>query len=448
MMKYIIVLVFTLLTGYAPAQHRNVIDKIVAVVGEEIVLKSDIENELLHLRQQSQSSFIENPDTKAQLLERLLINKLLLAQAKIDSIFATDEQVEKQLNSQIEYYIRQSGSQEKLEAYFGKSIEEIKNEMRVPMRDNIITSQMQQKIVEAARVTPSEVRHFYKQTDKDSLPEVGDKYELQQIVVRPKISNEEKERVRNRLRGFRDDILAGKQSFQTLAVLYSEDNVSATRGGELGYMSKNDLVPEFAEAAFSLKPGKLSKIVETEYGFHLIQYIDRQGDRMNVRHILLRPKIEEKARKEALSHMDTIMDLLKKDEIPFEYVAQRTSDDTKTRLNGGLIINQEADSKLLRESIRGEMARQVAKLKVGEISAPFLDQDGPIEEYKIIRLKAFHPSHKANLEDDWNTFEQALLRKKQQELFEKWIREKQESTYIHIDEDYQTGKFTYKGWIK
>jgi len=447
-MKYIIVLVFTLLTGYAPAQHRNVIDKIVAVVGEEIVLKSDIENELLHLRQQSQSSFIENPDTKAQLLERLLINKLLLAQAKIDSIFATDEQVEKQLNSQIEYYIRQSGSQEKLEAYFGKSIEEIKNEMRVPMRDNIITSQMQQKIVEAARVTPSEVRHFYKQTDKDSLPEVGDKYELQQIVVRPKISNEEKERVRNRLRGFRDDILAGKQSFQTLAVLYSEDNVSATRGGELGYMSKNDLVPEFAEAAFSLKPGKLSKIVETEYGFHLIQYIDRQGDRMNVRHILLRPKIEEKARKEALSHMDTIMDLLKKDEIPFEYVAQRTSDDTKTRLNGGLIINQEADSKLLRESIRGEMARQVAKLKVGEISAPFLDQDGPIEEYKIIRLKAFHPSHKANLEDDWNTFEQALLRKKQQELFEKWIREKQESTYIHIDEDYQTGKFTYKGWIK
>jgi len=448
MMKYIIVLVFTLLTGYAPAQHRNVIDKIVAVVGEEIVLKSDIENELLHLRQQSQSSFIENPDTKAQLLERLLINKLLLAQAKIDSIFATDEQVEKQLNSQIEYYIRQSGSQEKLEAYFGKSIEEIKNEMRVPMRDNIITSQMQQKIVEAARVTPSEVRHFYKQTDKDSLPEVGDKYELQQIVVRPKISNEEKERVRNRLRGFRDDILAGKQSFQTLAVLYSEDNVSATRGGELGYMSKNDLVPEFAEAAFSLKPGKLSKIVETEYGFHLIQYIDRQGDRMNVRHILLRPKIEEKARKEALSHMDTIIDLLKKDEIPFEYVAQRTSDDTKTRLNGGLIINQEADSKLLRESIRGEMARQVAKLKVGEISAPFLDQDGPIEEYKIIRLKAFHPSHKANLEDDWNTFEQALLRKKQQELFEKWIREKQESTYIHIDEDYQTGKFTYKGWIK
>jgi len=447
-MKYIIVLVFTLLTGYAPAQHRNVIDKIVAVVGEEIVLKSDIENELLHLRQQSQSSFIENPDTKAQLLERLLINKLLLAQAKIDSIFATDEQVEKQLNSQIEYYIRQSGSQEKLEAYFGKSIEEIKNEMRVPMRDNIITSQMQQKIVEAARVTPSEVRHFYKQTDKDSLPEVGDKYELQQIVVRPKISNEEKERVRNRLRGFRDDILAGKQSFQTLAVLYSEDNVSATRGGELGYMSKNDLVPEFAEAAFSLKPGKLSKIVETEYGFHLIQYIDRQGDRMNVRHILLRPKIEEKARKEALSHMDTIIDLLKKDEIPFEYVAQRTSDDTKTRLNGGLIINQEADSKLLRESIRGEMARQVAKLKVGEISAPFLDQDGPIEEYKIIRLKAFHPSHKANLEDDWNTFEQALLRKKQQELFEKWIREKQESTYIHIDEDYQTGKFTYKGWIK
>lgn len=446
-MRYLIVLALTLLIGYASAQNKNVVDKIIAVVGEEIVLKSDIENEILHLRQ-SEGGFIENADTRALLLERLLINKLLLAQAKIDSIVVTDEQVEKQLNSQIEFYIRQSGSQEKLEAYFGKTLDEIKNEMRNPMKESLITRQMQQKIVGDARVTPSEVRFFYKQFNKDSLPEVGDKYEIQQIVVRPKISNEEKERIRNRLRDFREQILSGQQTFQTLAVLYSDDAVSASRGGELGYLTKNDLVPEFAEAAFSLKQGKLSKIVETEYGFHLIQYIDRQGDRINVRHILLRPKVEEKAREEALQLMDTIVNYLKKEEIPFEYVALRMSDDTKTRANGGLIITPDSDSRLPRESITGEMARQVTKLNVGEISEPFLDQDGPVEEYKIIKIKAFYPAHKASIEDDWTTFENGLLTKKQQELFEKWIREKQESTYIHIDDEYTNAKYMYKGWIK
>ena len=447
MIKYLGTIAFIVLMSWVSAQESNVIDKIIAVVGEEIILKSDIEKEILHLRQ-SQGGFTDNAQTRGQVLERLLINKLLLAQAQLDSIFVSDDKVEKQLNSQIEYYIRQSGSREQLESYFGKSVEDIKNDMRQSMKEGMITSQMQQKIVKDVRATPSEVKSFYKQINKDSLPDIGDKYEIQQIVVRPQISNEEKERIRNRLRGFRDEILNGKQSFQTLAVLYSEDAVSAARGGELGYMTKNELVPEFAEAAFSLKPGKLSKIIETEYGFHLLQYIDRQGDRVNVRHILLRPKVEEKNRQEALQHMDTIISFIEKEKIPFDIVVQRMSHDTKTRNNGGLILDQESNSRLSRESIRGEMARQVSQLKVGEMSQPFLDKDGPIEEYKIIKIKAFYPAHKANLEDDWFTFENSLLNKKRQELFEKWIRQKQKSTYVRIDDEFKDANFTYKGWIK
>ena len=235
-MRYLSLLILLFLASYASAQ-KNVIDKIIAVVGEEIVLKSDIENDFLH--EQTRSAIANQADAKAQIFENRLVQKLLMAQAKIDSIAVSDTEVEAQLNSQLEEYVRNIGSREKLESYFGKSYEEIKNEMRTPMREQMITNRMQQKIVENVRVTPSEVRYFYRKFNKDSLPEVGDKYEIQQIVIKPKIADTEKERIRNLLRQYRDDILEGKQSFNTLAVLYSEDPGTAAKGGELGYMSKN-----------------------------------------------------------------------------------------------------------------------------------------------------------------------------------------------------------------
>ena len=299
------------------------------------------------------------------------------------------------------------------------------------------------------RVTPSEVRYFYRKFNKDSLPEVPDKYEIQQIVVKPRISDVEKERIRNRLREFREDILEGKQTFNTLAVLYSEDPGSAAKGGELGYQSKNDLAPEFAEAAFSLKPGRVSKIIETEFGFHILQYIDRQGDKVNVRHILLRPRISETEREEAIQHLDSVLMYINDKEVTFEQAAYIFSMDKKTKNNGGLIFNEEdADSKLPKELIQGEMARQVNNMKVGEISAPFLDQTRTGEEYKIIKIKAYYPSHTANLDDDWLSFENGLKSKKQQEVLDKWIKEKQENTYIHIDDEFKDMKFHYDGWFK
>ena len=445
-MRYLSLLVLLFLASYASAQ-KNVIDKIIAVVGEEIVLKSDIENQFLH--EQSQGLVNSSSDSRTRILENLLVQKLLVAQAKIDSITVTDTEVENALNSQLEQYVQHIGSRERLETYFGKSYEDIKNEMRTPLREQMITQRMQSKIVDNVRVTPSEVRYFYRKFNKDSLPEVPDKYEIQQIVIKPRISDTEKERIRNRLRDFRDEILAGKQTFNTLAVLYSEDPGSAAKGGELGYQTKSALAPAFAEAAFSLKPGRVSKIVETEFGFHILQYIDRQGDKVNVRHILLRPRISDEERQEAIQHLDSVLTYIHNGEATFEEAAAYFSMDKKTRNNGGLIFNEEdADSKLPRETIEGEMARQVNKLKVGEISSPFLDQTRTGEQYNVIKIKAYYPSHTANLDDDWISFENGLKSKKQQEVLDKWIKEKQANTYIHIDEDYKNSKFHYDGWFK
>lgn len=444
-MRYLVLLTLSFLISYASAQN-NVIDKIVAVVGEEIILKSEIENQLIHLR--SENILDPQIDYKTQVLEQLLVNKLLLAQAKVDSVVVTDEDVERELNARIDSYINQIGSQARMESYFGKSIEELKNEMRTVVKEGAITSEMQQKIVKDVRVTPSEVRYYYKKLNKDSIRDVGAQYEIQQIVIRPKISDSEKERIRNQLREFRDEVLSGKQSFTVLAGLYSQDPVSASKGGELGYIAKSQLAPEFAEAAFALKPGKLSKIVETEYGFHLIQGIDRQGDKVNVRHILLRPRIEDSQRQEAIQRMDSIVKYIQRDSVPFEYVAEMRSDDKNTRNNYGLIVDEDANPKLPLEIIKGEMAKQVKNLQVGEISEPFWDQSGPIEEYKIIKIKAYYPTHKANLQDDWSFFENNLLIEKRQKTFQKWIKEKQESTYIHIDDEYKNAKFNFDGWIK
>ena len=445
MKKYLLLLILCVQAGFLTAQ-KNVVDKIVAIVGEEIILKSDIEN--AYLQEQGQGLVSSSSDYKTELLEKQLIQKLLLAQAQIDSISVTEEQVENAVANRIEYFISNIGSQERLEAYFGKSLEEIKDDMRGPLRELLITEQMQQKIVEKIRITPSEVRSYFKRLPKDSLPEMPDRYELQQIVLRPRISDAEKERIRERLREYREQILKGEKTFNTLAVLYSEDPGSATRGGELGYIPRNQLDPAFAEAAFNLKPGKISKIVESEFGFHIIQLIDRQGEKINVRHILLQPKIAEEEKEEALLRLDTIRQYINENKMTFEEAAMYFSSDKQTRNNGGLVADpQTSESRIARANIPGEMAKEINSLKVGEVSMPFVTHsERGQEEYKIVKVKEFYPRHRANLEDDWQNFELMLTNEKQMDKLEKWVKEKQANTYIHIDEEYRKGKFRYDGW--
>ncbi len=444
MRKCLLLLVLSILSACLSAQN-NVVDKIVAIIGEEIILKSDIENEFLS--EQSQGVISSSSDYRTDILEKQLIQKLLVAQAKIDSIVVTEDEVESEINNRIQYFTSVLGSKERVESYFNKSLLDIKNDLRAPTREKLIAESMQQHIVDKIRSTPSEIKAYYKKLAKDSLPDIPDKYEIQQIVLKPTVSEAEKERLRDRLRGFRDQILNGEKTFNTLAVLYSEDGASS-RGGELGYMSKTEMVSEFAEAAFNLKPGKISKIVETEFGFHIIQLIDRQGEKINVRHIILQPKVTDEEREEALHRLDTIRTYILDDKMTFEEAAHYFSTDKKTRNNGGLVAAMDGDSRIEKAAISGETARQVNRLKVGQISEPFNERTEHGDELKIIKIKAFYPQHKANLEDDWMIFESMLKRDKQMEKLEKWIRTKQAETYIHLDDDYKNSKFKYEGWIK
>ncbi|GHV63974.1 peptidylprolyl isomerase [Bacteroidia bacterium] len=442
-MKKVVLLLFLPLLCSVFAQ-KNVVDKIIAVIGEEVILKSDIENEFL--QEQGQQMISSSGDYRADILEKLLIQKLLIAQARLDSVITTEADVESEVAQRIEYFVNALGSRERVESYFNKSIDEITNELRSPTREKLTAENMQQHIVQNLRVTPSEVRTYYRKLSKDSLPDIPDKYEIQQIVIKPMISDAEKERIRGRLREFRDQITSKEKTFNTLAVLYSEDG-SAARGGELGYMSKSEMVPEFADVAFSLKSDRVSKIVETEYGFHIIQLIDKQGEKVNVKHILLQPKVNDTEKEEALGRLDSIRQFIAKGDLTFEQAAYYFSTDKQTKNNGGLLVGGGLDAKIERSEIKGELARQINNMVVGDVSQPFIEKTGR-DEFKIVKLKAFYKSHKANLEEDWAIFENMLKNEKRMTTLDKWIKEKQVDTYISLDEAYKKAKFRYDGWIK
>ncbi|MFA8436542.1 MAG: peptidylprolyl isomerase [Marinifilaceae bacterium] len=442
------VTVFSILTlGLLPGRaQENMIDQIIAVVGNEVILKSDVENRFLNYQAQGYTS--GTGDFKGEIFEDLLIQKLLLAQAQVDSIEVTEQEVENELDRKMQMYIERIGSKEKLEQYFNKSILDMKNDLRDMTRDERTKEKMQAEITKNIHLTPAEVRDFYENIPKDSLPEIAGEVELQQIVKYPEIDVEEKDRIRERLRGFRDRIIKG-ESFATLAVLYSEDPGSAQRGGELGYTTRSSLVPEFANEAFNLKPGKISKIVESEYGFHIIQLVDRKGERINVRHILLKAKISDEKREKSISQLDSIADQIRSEKITFDQAAFYYSDDKDTRNNGGLLVNPyTATSKFQQDNLPPAIAQHLSGIKLNEISDPFLDNSQGKESYKIITLKSESKAHKANLNDDWSQFENMLKAKKQQKILDKWIKEKQKSTYIHIDDSFKNSTFRFKGWIK
>ena len=423
----------------------NSIDKIIAVVGDQVVLKSDVENRFLGYKAQGYKS--GSVDFKSEIFEDLLIEKLMIAQAQVDSIEVTEQEVENDLQRKIDMYIQRIGSKEKLEQYFKKSIIDMKNELRDMTRNDKIKQKMQAEITKNISATPAEVRDLYSKISQDSLPTIPGEMQIQQITRSPKITNTEKDRIREKLRNLRDKIMKGA-NFATLAVLYSE-GPSAPRGGELGFTPRSDLVPEFANEAFNLKPGKVSKIVETEFGFHIIQLIDRKGERINVRHILLKPRIKQEDRVRATEILDSIADLIRNDKIKFKEAAFYYSDDKDTKQNGGLIVNpNNASSKFTKDALPPSIAKEANKLKVGEISEAFLDEQRGQETYKIIKIKSQTKPHKANLADDWSQFENMLKNKKQQILLNKWIKEKQSSTYISIDDSYKNATFRFKNWIK
>ena len=433
--------------------QENVIDEIVWVVGDDAILRSDIETQRLYMLNEGQRF---DGDPYCVIPEQLAIQKLYLNQAKIDSITANENQVIANVDQWMNMAVNQLGSREKLEEYMGKKYSQIKEERKETVREQQIVQQMQQKLIGEIKLTPSEVRKYFNELPQDSLPNIPTTVEVQIITMEPKIPFEETDAIKARLREFTEQVNEGKMEFSTLARLYSEDPGSSVRGGELGFMSKTQLLPEFANVAFNLKdPKRVSQIVQTEYGYHIIQLIEKRGDRINCRHILLKPKVSDKELTEATARMDSLSNDLKAEKFTFDEAATFVSSDKDTRNNKGLMVNQHYESsnystpRFEMQELPQEIGKVVYEMQVGEVSKPFtMLTDKQKEVVAIVKLKARTEGHKANLADDFQAMKQLVESKKREELLNDWIRKKQKTTYVRISEGWRNCDFKYPGWVK
>lgn len=429
--------------------QNNMIDGVVWIVGDEVILKSDVEEQ--RLRMQYEGTRMQG-DPYCLIPEQIAIQKLFLHQAKIDSITVSESMVYSQVEARMNYFISEIGSKEKMEEYFKKTASQIREELYTVTKEQMIVQQMQQKLTGDVKLTPNEVRTMYGKMDADSIPTVPETVEVQIITIEPPIKQEEIDRVKNQLREFAERVNSGSVDFSLLARLYSEDKESALRGGELGFAGRGRFVPEFASAAFALQePGKISRVIETEFGYHIIQLIEKRDDRVNCRHILLKPRVSIEEKKQALERLDSIVNVIRNGELTFESATLQFSSDKDSRMNGGLIPNQyTGSSKFEYQNLPSEIAKMAYKLNAGEISEPFAMMDTKLgrEVYAVIKVKSKVKSHKANLVDDYQELKSFLEAKRGQEIIQEWITKKQKETYIQIDEEWKNCNFKHEGWIK
>lgn len=420
--------------------QEKIIDEVVAVVGSNVILLSDVESQYLQLK--AQGSILVGPEVRCQILESFLYQKLLLNQAELDSIEISDSRVESSMDARLRYFIMQFGSQDKLEEFYQKSVLEIKEEMRELVRNEMKISEVEQKITENLQITPSDVREFYNSIPPDSIPLVDVEYEMGQIIKNPPITVDELSRSYDKIKTLRDRIIKG-ENFATLAILYSEDPGSASRGGELGMFSRGTMYPEFEAAAFNLtNPGDVSEIIKTEAGYHIIQLIERKGEYINARHLLIQPKVSPESLELARKILDSIAQLIQQDSITFEEAVLKFSDDPN-RISGGLIINPQSNStRFGSDQLDPSLFFVVDNLEVGDISQPvrFLTEEGK-EAYRILYLKLRTEPHRANLKDDYNKIQSWALASKRRTMIDEWINEKIQDTYVRINEKYRNCAF-------
>lgn len=443
----ILIVCVTICNSVIYAQQQQVVDKIVAVVGKNIIMQSDIEEQYMQYRLQGGIKGSAK-SIHCEILEDQLFRKLMLNQAELDSITVTDEQVEQEMEYRIRYYVNQLGSQEKLEKYYNKTMKEIRDELREIIKDQKLIEEVQRKIVDGVSATPRDVRDFYNSIPKDSIPLVNAQYEIAQLVKKPPITLDEKLTVKNRLYELRSRILKGER-FSTLALLYSEDPGSAKKGGEIGFKGRGELVPEFEAAAFALKDGEISEVVETEYGFHIIQLIERRGDYVNVRHILLTVKVSTEALEQAYNELDSIAKLIRNDSITFDEAVKKFSDEDD-KMNGGYLVNPNTGSTLFdAEDLDQQVSVVVNRLKVGEVSNPVpMKTKNDKDAYRLLIIKKKTTPHKANLKDDYALIQQWTMQKKRQEAINKWIDSKSSKAYVKISDDYCDCDFEFDWNIK
>lgn len=437
---------FILTSNILFAQDK-VVDQIIAVVGNNIVLKSEIEE--MFIQQQAQGITTQG-DMKCEILEDFLVDKLLIAEALLDTnIIVTDNQINQQMDNRLQQFVAHFGSESEVEKYFNKSIPALKAELRDVIRNQLLSQQMRTKIVENVTVTPSEVRFFYRNLPTDEIPFIPPQFEYQQITIIPEIEIDEDNRIKAQLRELKRRVEEGA-SFATLAVMYSEAPESRF-GGEIGYLGRAQLDPAYASAAFNLRDDRVSNVVKSEFGYHIIQLIDRKGERINTRHILMRPKVAPEALEQAKNRLDSLANLIRKNEITFENAAMMFSHDKTTRNNGGVAINpQTLSSRFSAEELDPNASKIITGLKINEISDPFQTVDPTSRQtvYKIIRLMSKTDGHKANLQKDYQLLAGLYLDKKRNEVLEKWIASQQAKTYIRIDDTYANCNYQFENWIK
>lgn len=448
-LKFCLTLICLFLPGVFIANSQVLVESVAAIVGNEVIYLSDLENAISDLRRNGNKTPVDQ--LSCNVFQELLVSKLFMDQARIDSIVVTDDAVEGDLNMRMNDAIRTAGSEEALVAYFKKSLLEIKRDIKKTLLEQQVVGEVQASISKDITITPAALKKFYNSLPKDSLPVVPAKYELSIIQIDPPDNEDNKAEARQKLLDIRSQILAGK-SFNVLAIMYSEDTESAKTGGEIGFRVRGELEKPYADAAFSLTKNTVSKIVESKYGFHIIQFIDRKGDMVNTRHILIRPKVKPEQSKTAMTKLDSLANLIRIDSIKFDRAALRFSTHKDSRINGGKLVSPNPSSRITwftLEELNHEMYIKVREMKIGEISDPFKTTDENNNEvFRIIKLDNILPAHSANLKDDYQNLYEAALVKERAQVFDKWVKNKIGITYIKISEEFKGCDFLQKGWLK
>ena len=430
--------------------QKNVVDEIIWVVGNEPILLSDVEE--MRISSELMGNPITNP--YCEIPERLAVNKLFLHQAELDSVEVSEADIIRSVDEQINSYIQTYGSREAVEQIMGRKVSQMREILKKQARESEMIQRVQGKIAENVKATPAEVREYFKDVPLDSLPYIPTQVEVQIITSQPQVSREEVERIEARLRDFAHRVNTGETEFSTLAKFYSEDG-SARNGGELGYSGRNQWVPEFANVAFSLNdPKKVSKIVRSEYGYHIIQLIDKRGDKVNVRHILLKPQIEESEINRGIARLDSIANDIRAEKFTFEAAAFALSDDKDTRNNHGLMANKDlqtmtVSSRFQMKDLPQDVAKVVDTLQIGQISKAFrmVNDKGQVI-CAIVKVKNRIDGHHAGLTEDFQVLRDVVVNKRREERIEQWIKDKINTTYIRIIPDWRNCTFQYSGWIK
>ena len=439
----------TLKTEERVPEH-SIVDEVIWVVGDQPILKSDVEMMKL---QGEMEGMTWNGDPDYIIPEQIAVQKLFLHQAEIDSINVTEAEISQNIEMQINRWIQQAGSKEKLEEYKKMTVTQMRQQLHDDFRNNQLIQQMREKLVSDIAVTPADVRKYFNNLPEDSIPLVPTQVEVEIITKQPKISQEEINHVKNELREYTDRITSGETSFGTLARLYSEDPGSARQGGEMDYVGRGMLDPAFAAVAFNLTdPKRVSKIVESEYGFHIIQLIDKRGDKIKVRHILRIPKVSQEAITHAENRLDSIANDIRANKFTFEAAASYLSDDKDTKNNNGLMANQSEDgytSKFRMRDLPREVAAVVDTMKVGQISKSFQMVNSKGKTVCVIaKLVNRVDAHRATITEDFQAMRDIVMARRKADYLKEWIQKKIKTTYIHIDEAYRNCNFEYKGWVK